>query len=488
MPDPHFVPPADPLSSSPRVPETYPPAPNVTPVRPVPIHWLLAPPVALLAMIAPRRIGPHVAAAGWIPALVAHFWSLTWAAGLFAAIGLDLSGAAFSGSPPPRYTFIEHLLRPPAALASMVFQATTNREAWLGMGVVLLLSQVIAWGGAVLLMPLAWAGETRGRLYLRCVRIMYWGTAFIVPVAYAAQPVIEYIDKQHWTGDRIDEEVAVMAMALGGIAWGCSALIRMAGRYPGPPLGPGWQPRPPLCERCGYRLTMQPEAGACPECSRPVADSLPVRRRPVSWATARHFFLPAFVGTTLASLRATRFARSYRLLEGLRAARTFAGTHCVLLGAFVAIAYLMVNTGEILDSPLPDLLRNLASEPEYADDLAEMLVAGLAGGLGALGLLLLAGLFSTWGGWNCRGAAPVVICYAFAWIWLPVLLTGIAALIHGQYRWELDRLPRVSLGELGRVYTGEVVIALLYAPAAAAALFWILHYRHMLAESRYANA
>lgn len=37
-------------------------------------------------------------------------------------------------------------------------------------------------------------------------------------------------------------------------------------------------PSTPLCERCGYPIQGLPESGNCPECGRPVADSLPSRR------------------------------------------------------------------------------------------------------------------------------------------------------------------------------------------------------------------
>ena len=38
-----------------------------------------------------------------------------------------------------------------------------------------------------------------------------------------------------------------------------------------------------LCERCGYVVEGLPEDGPCPECGRPIADSLPERRTGTPW-------------------------------------------------------------------------------------------------------------------------------------------------------------------------------------------------------------
>ncbi|TWT43662.1 hypothetical protein RAS1_00610 [Phycisphaerae bacterium RAS1] len=473
-----------------RIPETYPPLPNVAPVRTFPIHWIAAPPVSLLALLAPRFVGPHAAAAGWLAALAVHFWALAWSAGVWAALGIEESSAAFYNAPSPSYPFIGHLFRPPAALAMALFMITDHWGGYLVIAVVIGLAQAAAWLGAIALMPLAWAGETRGRLYLRCVRLMFWGTAFLVPTAYATQPVVRYLNNQPWNigSDRIREEVAIFGLALAGVAWGCSVLIRMAGRYPGQPLGPGWEARPPMCEACGYRLTMQPVRGACPECNRPVADSLPERRSAAPIAAVRWFVVPAFLWTTRASLAARRFARSYRLLDGQRAARAFAAAHCVLLGCFTAVAYLGVVTGRIDEDGLTDVVRNVINELLIADDLAEAALAGLAGGLAALGIFLVAALLATRVGWNTHGARATVICYAFAWIWLPVILASAGGLIHLRNARELGRLPHYALGGLVRVDLGDVAIAALYTPAAVCLLLWVLHYRRMLIEARFANA
>ncbi len=46
---------------------------------------------------------------------------------------------------------------------------------------------------------------------------------------------------------------------------------------------PAADSHPTLCERCGYEIGGLPDAGACPECARPIADSAPERRVGSAW-------------------------------------------------------------------------------------------------------------------------------------------------------------------------------------------------------------
>jgi len=50
-----------------------------------------------------------------------------------------------------------------------------------------------------------------------------------------------------------------------------------------------------LCERCGYVVDGLPLAGACPECGKPIAESLPARRTGTPWQRDRT--LPAAAAT-----------------------------------------------------------------------------------------------------------------------------------------------------------------------------------------------
>lgn len=60
-------------------------------------------------------------------------------------------------------------------------------------------------------------------------------------------------------------------------------------------------PGPILCERCGYEVGGLPDSGACPECARPIAESLPERRAGSAWQRAPGFVTP--IGSLLATFR-----------------------------------------------------------------------------------------------------------------------------------------------------------------------------------------
>ena len=55
-----------------------------------------------------------------------------------------------------------------------------------------------------------------------------------------------------------------------------------------------------LCEGCGYTLNGLPEDGRCPECGKPVAESIDAARTAPAWEHPEVHRPAAFVATTAA--------------------------------------------------------------------------------------------------------------------------------------------------------------------------------------------
>ncbi len=95
-----------------------------------------------------------------------------------------------------------------------------------------------------------------------------------------------------------------------------------------------------LCEFCGYTLTGLSTGGRCPECGRPIADSLPQGRAPAAWEeVAPTGNLGRFFRTSAAVLFHPR--RFYRTLATRRPsprARTFARIYTWIASALFATA------------------------------------------------------------------------------------------------------------------------------------------------------
>jgi hypothetical protein len=97
-----------------------------------------------------------------------------------------------------------------------------------------------------------------------------------------------------------------------------------------------------LCERCGYVLNGLPTDGRCPECGKPIAESVGTDRLPTPWDVSANpgpNRTTGFIRTCLAVIR--RPAHFYRTLAtrgSLSSARTFAHVNWWIAGGLFGVA------------------------------------------------------------------------------------------------------------------------------------------------------
>ena len=82
-----------------------------------------------------------------------------------------------------------------------------------------------------------------------------------------------------------------------------------------------------LCEACGYVLNGLPPTGRCPECGKPIADSIGENRIAPSWETADAKAHGFFHTTMDLIFTPTAFYRTLAVRGSLQAARSFARIH-----------------------------------------------------------------------------------------------------------------------------------------------------------------
>jgi hypothetical protein len=84
-----------------------------------------------------------------------------------------------------------------------------------------------------------------------------------------------------------------------------------------------------LCSKCGYVLSGLPKTGNCPECGRPIADSLDTQRTPPLWESAvPGHKAKAFIQTSVSLIRRpARFYRTFTVRGPVATARRFAQWH-----------------------------------------------------------------------------------------------------------------------------------------------------------------
>jgi hypothetical protein len=95
-----------------------------------------------------------------------------------------------------------------------------------------------------------------------------------------------------------------------------------------------------LCSQCGYVLNGLPEGGNCPECGRPIADSIGVERIPPVWESASSGHrVQGFVKTTIEVIRRPKhFYRTFTVRGPLADSRRFARIHWWIAAVLFGLA------------------------------------------------------------------------------------------------------------------------------------------------------
>ena len=110
-----------------------------------------------------------------------------------------------------------------------------------------------------------------------------------------------------------------------------------------PPL----DPRALLCENCGYHLAGLPEDSSCPECARPIHDSLPARRTGTPWQN--RMGVRTLVSTVWLTLR-----HPIRVWSVVRVARTRTeefGVAVIALGSLAPSVALALTLDQAVPQP-----------------------------------------------------------------------------------------------------------------------------------------
>ncbi len=466
-------------STPPPTPDTLPehwtlPAPDVV-ERPWRIPWLLAPPVSLLAMLTPKRLGPHLAASGWLAAWTAHLFGLV----LVLGWGRDLNSGHLRDLLDPL-----HLLR--SGLAGTALQLYQSLVSWTDVGIAAAVFVGLELGLLVISLAL-WAvytvGEAPRILAGRCARLLLWSTPgwavlpLLAPRLYNALP---------WDNlQRLQGSVSVLLLLI-WIVWYLSVILRLGARYSGPRRGPRWEPFHPRCEECGYSLTGQRRDGRCPECGREVVRSLPDYRQPPRFADASWFGrLLIFPRTILAAIFVPDFGRACAVWKARDASEQFFHGVCILGGLAAALLVGLWNAGYRY-SLMRLLLGGFSREP-LGMYVVEPALVGLV-----IGLLLLAI------GWGERsmhmlfhrghGAKQtVIINYMTAWLLTAVVIGGASLLLADCIARAWGPWPWIEWQPLGRFHIAILIYLLGLAPGAGIGLLGMMHAWRQLRMIRYAN-
>lgn len=213
------------------------------------------------------------------------------------------------------------------------------------------------------------------------------------------------------------------------ILWHLAVLIHAARRdYRLPQDQP--KSHDPWCDVCGYNLIAADPAGRCPECGRPVAESLgPETRPPTPWERGPSLWNLSVIARQLGTLirHPRRLFFSMPTLNGQRAAQRW------LLWSMLAVAI----PGALLVPILYIVLDAVWSPVAFFGALAMGLAWGLFGlmmvGIETAGIAAFSRVRGHPGGGIYLAASSKVTCYASTLMLLWVILGGIQLVANVYY-------------------------------------------------------
>ncbi|MBN1341490.1 MAG: hypothetical protein JXQ73_02360 [Phycisphaerae bacterium] len=391
-------------SASMRLPEEWPTDDAPRPIRAVWIPWPIAVICAPLLWFMPKRMGAHFGEVSWGTAFLAH---VVWVVYGIGCIGIatecpeyGIVGYVTGRSRPPEASWpmgLGEVARAPMALLARELNNKTRRakDIWEGLALFI----VVELGVMLLalsLAPYATAGERFRRLYLRCWRLTLWATTSLAAFGVVLQAlVLAFNESGHLSQQAIAEAlwlVVPLYVAWFAWVWICSGL-----RYAGPAEGPAWESRPPLCNRCGYRLTGLGVRDRCPECGTAVVVSLPAFRQPPAFATAASWWGRAegYWQTFSGGLFRHGFFGQVAIRGGHSYARRFVIWLCVVSGILMVVIFL-VTYGLLLtcNPQLEDAFTHSGPTKLHIADPDTMLALLATPVVAPVGFILLIGLSS----------------------------------------------------------------------------------------------
>ncbi|MBP7934109.1 MAG: hypothetical protein KA354_05605 [Phycisphaerae bacterium] len=461
-----------------------PTAPSPEPARRVPFwkgllfHWLT-----------PGRLGPHLVVDTWTRAFTAHALSVLLGLSVAWHLGTRSSAGLLQVLTSPR----ELRLILVGGLLDLVTQGSSFSLNTARVMIVLFVVAVIAAAPACLaafLIPWCADGDDGKSAARRGFKSAYWATTILIPASAVYWTACGLMPPTwqpltHVYGQQLLSPVPV-ALVLLLLGLFIRTLLLGARRYVGQPTGPGFSPREPLCDHCGYRITGLPLTGLCPECGTPVQDSLPggCRRPPLGHEPrlTAHGVLE-LAHTQPQILRDPSFFNTLAVYQGQRAAWHFCwGT--LLLMTLVSLA-----STALTQTVLPPLIE-IRSDPDDAWSRG-MLVAGAALGLPWLLHLLLVVAACQYA--ECRlkmtdSRVVVTVCYYASPLLWPLLFVGIAALSAFSTRLGQRLAEAATVPLLDHLLTpADLIDAVLWLAALGASYFMLARLRRALHAVRYAN-
>lgn len=241
--------------------------------------------------------------------------------------------------------------------------------------------------------------------------------------------------------------------------------------------------RPPMCESCGYNLTTMSMDARCPECGRPVIESLgPQARLGPAWARRNQNDKPvSWWSTTKQAIRApSKFGAQLRTTSHETAHRA---------SMLRALPFVFVVGAAALF-----MLYYITIDPDFAsnDLLIAIILFGLFGSacvLGTVGCALnnasTVGLFLSW---RCRRNMLPAAMQAASYLSGYLLLWSIFGAASGLIVIQLDRADAFrALQEMTGIYRDLIATLTWLIPNGACSLGYLLLVGRMAGAARYAN-